>query len=107
MSLALSALNSMFRKYCEEYKRLFLPGQNDLDIAESLVDFYEKYFSAEILERSVEYYVKTTTEPILIYNFALESSKIRDHIVKEMEIKEQFNTLVQQTKERMERFNEL
>jgi hypothetical protein len=104
MNPALQALTSLFQKYCDEYKKLFLPGHNDEAVAESLASFYGKYYSEEILHECVKYYVKTSTEPVLIYNFALESSKIRDHIVQELDSKKQFDSLVQQTRERMERF---
>jgi hypothetical protein len=104
MSQYLEEVTFFFQKYCDEYKRLFLPGQNDGAVADSLVSFYKKYHSLEVLEKSIKYYVENTNEPILIYNFAIESSKIREHIVSEMEIQENFNKLVQQTKERMERF---
>jgi hypothetical protein len=51
-------------------------------------------------------YVRNTTEPVLIYNFALESNNIRDHVTKEAELAENFNNLLEQTRERMQRFNE-
>jgi hypothetical protein len=102
MSLTLEEANSLFRKYCDAHKKLFLPGSNDEAIVRSLSDFYIKYFSLEILEKSIEYYVKNSHEPVLIYNFAIESSKIREHIVKEQEISEDFNHLLIETKKRME-----
>jgi hypothetical protein len=104
MSPTSQALISLFQKYCDEYKKLFLPGQNDEDIAESLVRYYRKNHSEQVLDKCVEYYIKNSHEPVLVYNFALESSKIRDLIVSELEAKKDFDSLVQQTKERMERF---
>jgi hypothetical protein len=104
MNPALQAMTSLFQKYCEEYKKLFLPGHNDEAVAESLTDFYKKYHSEEVLHKCIEYYVKNSTEPVLIYNFALESSKIRDQVVHEIEERREFDSLIQKTKERMERF---
>lgn len=102
MSLTLEEANSLFQLYCDKYKKLFLPGSNDEALVKSLSNFYTKYYSIEILEKSIEFYVKNSNEPVLIYNFALESSKIRDHVVKEEEIAKEFDSLLLETKKRME-----
>lgn len=102
MSLTLEEANSLFQRYCDKYKKLFLPGGNDEAIVKSLSDFYTKYFSIDILKKSVEYYVKNSTEPVLIYNFAIESSKIRDYIIREQKINADFDSLLSETKKRME-----
>lgn len=102
MSLTLEEANALFQQYCDKYKKLFLPGSNDEAIVKSLSDFYTKYFSIAILEKSIEYYVKNSTEPVLIYNFAIESNKVREHVVKEMQISQDFDNLLLETKKRME-----
>ena len=102
MTLTLEEANSLFQRYCDKYKKLFLPGSNDEAIVKSLSDFYVKYFSISILEKSIEYYVKNSTEPVLIYNFAIESSKVREHVLKEQQIAENFDHVLLQTKKRMD-----
>lgn len=104
MSQSSEVLKSLFQKYCKESGKLFIPRGDDNAIAESLVSFYETHHSLKVLDQCVSYYIKNSSDPILIYNFALESSKVRDHILEENDIKENFDNLVRQTKERMERF---
>jgi len=104
MSESSEILKSLFQKYCEENGKLFLSRPDDAGIADAMLSFYRRYHSIEVLEQAVEYYVKTSSDPILVYNFAVESSKIREHILEENKIKQDFSELIRETKERMERF---
>ena len=97
----------MFQKSCDEYAKLFLPEPRQEEILDSLVVYYEKYYSIDILTQCIEEFVKTSQDPILVYNFALESSKIRDRIVERMRSKDEFKKLVRETEERMRQFDEL
>jgi len=51
--------------------------------------------------------VRVTPDPILVYNFALDSSKIRDKVLESRRSKEDFNRLVKETEQRMREFDEL
>jgi hypothetical protein len=99
-------ITSLFEKYCDEYRKLYLPAGTDDSISKTLFTHYSKYYSLQILDDCIRMYVRNTTEPVLIYNFALESNNIRDHVTKEAELAENFNNLLEQTRERMQRFNE-
>ena len=96
-----------FQKSCDEYAKLFLPEPRQTEILDSLVTYYSKYYSIDILNQCVVEFVKTSDDPILIYNFAIESSKIRDRIVDRLKSKEEFSKLVRETEERMRQFDEL
>jgi hypothetical protein len=61
----------------------------------------------EILLECIRIFVKEADDPILVYDFALSSSKIRDKVIERQRSKEEFNTLVKQTEERMRQFDEL
>jgi len=52
-------------------------------------------------------YVKNTQDPILVYNFALDSSKIREKVLDFRKSKESFDRLVKETEQRMREFDEL
>jgi len=105
MSMTLEEVTTLFQEYCEKHRKLFLPGPNDGPVVKSLVDFYSKHYSIEILCESIEYYIKQSKEPVQIYNFAVESSQIRDHVVAEKRRREDFDKLLHQTQERMNQIN--
>jgi hypothetical protein len=96
-----------FQKSCEEHAKLFLPEPRQAEILDSLVNYYNKYYSIDILNQCVVEFVKTSDDPILVYNFALDSSKIRDRIVDRLKSKAEFSKLVRETEERMRQFDEL
>lgn len=96
-----------FQKSCEEHAKLFLPEPRQTEILDSLVTYYERYYSIDILNQCIVEFVKTSDDPILVYNFAIESSKIRDRIVDRLKSKQEFNKLVRETEERMRQFDEL
>jgi hypothetical protein len=96
-----------FQKSCEEHAKLFIPEPRQDQVVESLVNYYDKYFTMEILLECIRTFVKEADDPILVYDFALSSSKIRDKVIERQRSKEEFNTLVKQTEERMRQFDEL
>jgi hypothetical protein len=55
----------------------------------------------------IDIFVKEASDPILVYNFALDSSKIRERAIERRRSRDEFNTLVKQTEERMRQFDEL
>lgn len=98
---------STFQSSCDENGKLFLPEPRQSDIIHSLTVFYSKYHSIDILLECIREYVKATSDPILVYNFALDSSKIRDRVIESKKSKEDFNRLVKETEKRMRQFDEL
>ena len=98
---------STFQKSCDEYAKLFIPEPRQDQVIESLVNYYNKYFSIGMLLECIDIFVKEANDPILVYNFALDSSKIRERAVERRRSRDEFNTLVKQTEERMRQFDEL
>jgi len=96
-----------FQRSCEEYEKLFLPEPRQTELLDSLVSYYNKYYSIDILNQCIVEFVRTSDDPILVYNFAVDSSKIRDRIVDRLKSKEEFSKLVRETEERMRQFDEL
>jgi hypothetical protein len=97
----------IFQKSCEEHAKLFIPEPRQDKILESLLNYYNKYFTFQILEDCIVDFVKSSPDPILVYDFAMESSKIREKIVDRQKSKQEFNKLVKETEERMRIFDEL
>ena len=98
---------STFQKWCDEYAKLFIPEPRQDQVIESLINYYNKYYSEEILNECIHLFVKDTEDPILIYNFAINSSKIREKVIERQKSRREFDMLVKQTEERMRQFDEL
>lgn len=107
MSQSSEKILSMFQSSCDENGKLFLPDPRQDDIITSLVNYYSKYYSLDVLEDCISEYVKHTQDPILVYNFALDSSKIREKVLDFRKSKESFDRLVKETEQRMREFDEL
>lgn len=107
MSQASETILSTFQSSCDEYAKLFIPEPRQDDIITSLVSYYSKYHGMDVLIDCIHEYVRVTQDPILIYNFALDSSKIRDKVIEARKSKEDFNRLVKETEQRMREFDEL
>lgn len=98
---------STFQKLCDDNAKLFLPEPRQDDILKSLVNYYQRFYDLDLLLECAAEYIKKNDEPILIYNFALESSKIRGHILELRKSNDEFKRLVKETEERMRQFDEL
>lgn len=98
---------SIFQKLCDDNAKLFLSEPRQNDILDNLVNYYNKFYDIKLLVECMTEYVKKSDEPILIYNFALESSKIRVHILEIRKSNDEFKRLVKETEERMKHFDEL
>ena len=61
----------------------------------------------KILEECIHEFVRSHQDPIIIYEFAMDSSKIREKILEREKSKKEFSTLVKQTEERMRLYDEL
>lgn len=107
MSQTSKTILSTFQLSCDEHAKLFIPEPRQDDIIVSLTNYYTKYHSLDILLECIREYVRVTPDPILVYNFALDSSKIRDKVLESRRSKEDFNRLVKETEQRMREFDEL
>lgn len=103
MKLTSEAVIDTFVKYCKEYGKLFVPDEKrDEAIVNSLISYYEDNYDSQLLIDCINAWIKTGEEPILIYNFAIESSKVRSLVLTDRQSRREFNDLLQQTRERME-----
>jgi hypothetical protein len=98
---------NIFEEESERQGKLFLENAGDDRTIRSLLNYYTKYQTVKLLVDCIKYYIKTTDEPILIYNFALVSSNIRDYLTHEQNAKDEINRLIKETEERMKAFGEL
>jgi len=97
----------IFQKSCDEHAKLFIPEPRQDQIIESLLNYYNKYYSMKILEECIHEFARSHQDPIIIYEFAMDSSKIREKILEREKSKKEFSTLVKQTEERMRLYDEL
>lgn len=82
--------------------RLFIPDElRDSKIADSLINYYGKYFDMQILEDAIRLFVKETHEPITLYAFAMKSHDFRDKVLHEKKLKDDFDRTLRETRERM------
>jgi len=102
MSFNSDSIPTLFQEYCNKYSKLFLPSSNDEAVSNNLHQFYKNNFSLDILQESIELYVKQSSQPVLIYDFALASNNIREQVVKDHQRKDDLQSLLNQTKERMQ-----
>ena len=106
MSLTLDDVVGMFERYCDESGKLFVPEPRQTGVIENLIKHYEKYYDEEILEETIRYFIKNSyDDAILVFNFALQSGKIRDRAIDERKDRQEIERLMGETKERMSRYN--
>jgi len=88
------------RELSSKDSKFFLPdiGREE-PVADSLVETYEY----EDLIVMAGQYVSKTTGPIMVFNFAMEVPTMISKTVSERESKEKFLSIVEKTKERMDR----
>ncbi len=98
---------STFQLSCDEYAKLFIPEPRQDDIITSLENYYSKYHTIDVLIECIHEYVRVTPDPILVYNFALDSSKIREKVLEARKSRADFDRLVRETEQRMREFDEL
>lgn len=107
MSQTSKTILSTFQSSCDEYAKLFIPEPRQDEIIESLSAYYSKYHGIDVLIECIHEYVRVTQDPILVYNFAVDSSKVREKVLESRKSKEDFNRLVKETEQRMREFDEL
>jgi len=98
---------STFQKLCDENGKLFLSEPRQEELIKSLLSYYNTYYSEDILRECIVEFIKTADDPILVYDFAIESSKVRDKVVERQKSRNDFDKLVKETEERMRNFDEL
>lgn len=98
---------STFQKSCDDNAKLFIPEPRQDEIVDNLVRYYERFYDLDLLLECIQEFIKKNDEPILIYNFALDSGKIRTHLLEAKKSNDEFKRLVKETEERMRFFDEL
>lgn len=85
----------VFKVYCKEYNKLFIPDSpRQDDVANSLAEHYD---SDDLLE-AIKWYVDKDQGPILIFDFALKSRDYVQKIQKERASVDRFKQTVAETR---------
>jgi len=99
MTVTGSDVISIFKVYCEEKGKLFLPDTpRQDDIADSLA----KHYDSDDLLMAIKWYVDSNDGPILVFNFALESRNYIEKIKKEQNSINKFKQVVADTRKLLE-----
>lgn len=103
MGITGSNVVDVFKVYCKEKNKLFVPDSpRQDDVADSLADHYD---SDDLLE-AIKWYVTNEPGPILIFDFALKSRDYVSKIQKERASVDRFKQTVAETRKLIEH-NEL
>jgi hypothetical protein len=90
---------SVFKVYCEEKGKFFLPDSpRQDDIADSLA----KHYDSDDLLKAIKWYIDINDGPILVFNFALESRNLIEKIKKEQSSINKFKQVVAETRKLLE-----
>ena len=95
---------SYFQKYADEFGKLLIPRNDDEKIANSLGLHFKKFYSIDLLELCIKEYISKCYEPVVVYNFAMEAHKIREHLEEGLKDKEEIARLMKETKEFMRNY---
>jgi hypothetical protein len=105
MSLTAEEFVSFFSDSALGHRKLFIPGDNDESVAGNLIAFYQQEYSVDLLKQCADYFIAKSHQPVLIYQFALNSNDVRRRLVQENERKQDVEHLLKATKKRMESFH--
>lgn len=90
---------AVFKVYCKEYNKLFIPDSpRQDDVADSLAEHYD---SDDLLE-AIKWYVDKDAGPILVFDFALKSRDYIQKIQKERASVDRFKQTVAETRKLIE-----
>lgn len=99
MTITGSDVISAFKVYCEEKGKLFIADSPRQDgIAESLA----KHYDSDDLLMAIKWYVDSNNDPILVFDFALESRNLVDKIKREQNSINKFKQVVADTRKLLE-----
>lgn len=103
MIQTLEDLTDTFQSSCDKYGKLFVPDANSEAVGNSLLRFYSRNYSLELLEKVVNEYIRTfPSETIQIYEFAISNAKYRERVIERDESNKEIQRLMQETRERMQ-----
>lgn len=101
----MSVVLQVFEEACDKNNKLFLPDTRDASIIESMMSFYNKNYSIDLLCQTVEYFVAHWDEEVVrVYDFALVQSKYRERVEEAQADKNEIDSLMKRTREQMESF---
>jgi hypothetical protein len=89
----------VFKLYCEEYSKLFIPDSPRQDeVAESLA----RHYDSDDLLAAVKWFVQSDQGPILVFDFALKSRDYVEKVKKERASIDKFKQTVAETRKLIE-----
>lgn len=89
----------VFKLYCEEYLKLFIPDSPRQDeVAESLA----RHYDSDDLLAAVKWFVQSDQGPILVFDFALKSRDYVEKVKKERASIDKFKQTVAETRKLIE-----
>lgn len=93
---------AFFEAECDLNYKLFIPDPpRETQVAKRLLDFHEKYHDHDVLADAVRWHIECEMGPFLVYEFALKINEARNHVLAERASRENFNKLLDQTREAM------
>lgn len=84
---------------CQKKNKLFVP---DSPRQEQVSDAIAAFYEYDILIDAIDEYIKVNPGPFILFDFAIQSKKYIDHVTTEKKSRNNFTSMVQQTKKRME-----
>jgi hypothetical protein len=103
MALTGSDVVEVFKIYCKEYSKLFVPDSPRQDeVADSLANHYD----SDTLLDAIKWYIEKEDGPMLVFDFALKSRDYVEKVKKEKASVDRFKQTVAETRKLIEN-NEL
>jgi hypothetical protein len=103
MALTGNDVIEVFKVYCKENNKLFIPDSPRQD--EIAVSLAEHYDSDSLLD-AIKWYIEKENDPILLFDFAIKSRDYIDRVKKEKASIDKFKQTVADTRKLIEN-NEL
>lgn len=104
-NLTLEEVNTTFQTLCDESGKLFIPdATRDEAIIRNIVLYYSKYHDNDLLLACIKSFIGSAPDPILVYDFAIEQGQIRNRLLKNRRIAENFEKVARETEEKMKEY---
>ena len=101
--LSPSELVEFFESESEKNGKLFVPDPpREEKVAKSLITYAANHSTEEILLKSVQLFIESRTEAVLVFDYALEARSFREKVEIEIASREKFQKTIEATKKRHE-----
>lgn len=111
MSPTLEEVNSYFQESCQDSNLLFIPSVLDDNIIDNVMKYCGRNYPDDpnIIYEIIDYFLREQDglNPVTLQEFAAASVYTARKVEHEVELKNEFDELVRQTKDRMRGFDEL